>query len=127
MIGNGDKMKEKGQALVEFIFILPILLLVFMALIDIGTIFIEQYKLNDNVVVASELYQNDKQSELKAFTSKEQLVYEQSQDGELIKITLSKTLKINTPILSNILGKNYKISGSKSFYKSILETGDPSE
>ena len=32
-------------------------------------------------------------------------------------INLSKTIKINTPILNNILGKNYKLSASKTIYE----------
>ena len=36
-------MNKKGQALVEFILILPVLLLILMAMIDIGNIFLKKY------------------------------------------------------------------------------------
>ena len=38
-------MNKKGQALVEFILILPVLLLIAMAMIDIGNIFLKKYDL----------------------------------------------------------------------------------
>ena len=41
-----DIMKNsKGQALVEFIIVLPILLLIIMAIIDFGHIFTKKYSL----------------------------------------------------------------------------------
>ena len=41
-------MNNKGQALVEFIIVAPILLLIFVALIDIGNIFLKKYDLNND-------------------------------------------------------------------------------
>ena len=59
-------MKEKGQALVEFILILPVILLIFMALIDVGNIFIQKLSLNDAMQTVTDLYQNDEKKELLA-------------------------------------------------------------
>ena len=49
MIGKRDNMNKKGQALVEFILILPVLLLIVMAIIDIGNIFLNKYDLNKDL------------------------------------------------------------------------------
>ena len=38
-------------------------------------------------------------------------------EDSFIIINLNKNIKINTPILNNILGKNYKISTSKAIYE----------
>ena len=43
------------------------------------------------------------------------ILYEK--ENEFIIINLSKNIKINTPILNNILGKNYKIETSKMIYE----------
>ena len=51
-------MNKKGQALVEFILILPVLLLIVMALIDIGNIFLKKYDLNKDLETVTELYKN---------------------------------------------------------------------
>ncbi len=109
-------MKEKGQALIEFILILPIILLVFVALIDIGNIFLQKYNLNDSLEIVTELYQNDKQKELKAYVANENLIYDESKNGDMIKLTLKKKISINAPGLNNVLGKEYTAEASKSIY-----------
>ena len=49
-------MNKKGQALVEFILVLPILLLIVISMIDIGNIF-EKFDLNNDLeTVATLLY-----------------------------------------------------------------------
>ena len=113
-------MKERGQALVEFILILPILLLVFMYLIDVGNIFMQKYDLNNTLETASDLYQNNKENELKAYMAKEEVNLEQKQNGEMITLVLTKNIKITAPGLSKILGKNYKIKTEKTIYKEEL-------
>lgn len=109
-------MKEKGQALIEFILILPIILLVFVALIDIGNIFLQKYNLNYSLETVTELYQNDKQKELKAYVANENLIYDESKTGDMIKLTLKKKISINAPGLNNVLGKEYTAEASKSIY-----------
>ena len=42
-------MNKKGQALVEFILILPVLLLIIIGMIDIGNIFLSKYDLNKDL------------------------------------------------------------------------------
>ena len=110
-------MKEKGQALVEFILILPIILLVFMFLIDIGNIFMQKYNLNNSLETVTDLYQNDKQKELKAYIAKEEITFNETQNGEMTNLILTKNIKINAPGLSNVLGKSYKIETKKTIYK----------
>ena len=39
-------MNKKGQALIEFILIMPIFLILIMSLIDVGNIYIKKYELN---------------------------------------------------------------------------------
>ena len=52
-------MKDnKGQALVEFVLIVPILIFILLALIDIGNVIINKYKLEDNLSTIVELYLN---------------------------------------------------------------------
>jgi len=110
-------MKQKGQALVEFILILPIIILILVSLIDIGNIFVQKYSLNDSLEIVADLYQNNEEKELKAYTAKENLKYLETINGDIITITLEKDIQINAPGLSNVLGKNYKLNATKTFYK----------
>ncbi len=109
-------MKEKGQALVEFILILPIILLILVALIDIGNIFLQKYNLNNDLETITDLYKNNKTQEIKAYIINEGLSYEEKANGDLIQIILKKPVKITAPVLSNILGNNYTIETSKNIY-----------
>ena len=110
-------MKEKGQALVEFILILPIILLVFMFLIDIGNIFMQKYNLNNSMETVTDLYQNNKQKELRAYIASEDITFSEKQNGEMTNLILTKNIRINAPGLSNVLGKNYIIETKKTIYK----------
>ncbi len=115
-------MKEKGQALVEFILILPVILLIFMALIDVGNIFIQKLSLNDAMQTVTDLYQNDEKKELLAYVANEELVYDEKTNNDMVTLILQKNIEISAPGLSNVLGKNYTIEETKTIY-----VGDKSE
>ena len=108
---------SKGQALVEFIIVLPILLLIIMAIIDFGNIFTKKYSLENDIDVISNMYKEEKYDSINKYVKDKDLsiLYER-EDGFVI-INLSKNVKVNTPILNNILGKNYKIETSKTIYE----------
>lgn len=110
-------MKEKGQALIEFVLILPVVLLIFVSLIDIGNIFLAKYNLNSDLETIAEMYQNDKTKEAKAYAAKEDLSLEEKDTDDMITLKISKQIKISAPGLTKVLGKNYKINADKTFYK----------
>ena len=116
-------MDDKGQALVEFILIVPVLLLIVLALFDIGNIFIKKYELNNDLETVATLYENGDKTELALFISSEDLKYNEEASGDFVKLTISKNVKVSAPILSNVLGKNFKIETSKNVYQS----GDANE
>lgn len=120
MIGKRDNMNKKGQALVEFILILPVLLLIVMALIDVGNIFLKKYELNNDLETVTELYKNNNEKELSLYLSSEDLTLDESKTNEMTTLTLKKTIEINAPGLTNILGKNYQIEVKKTFYNEDL-------
>lgn len=109
-------MNKKGQALVEFILILPVILMVFMVLIDVGSIFIQKIDLNNSMSTVSDLYQNGDKKELMAYVAKENLKYDEASTNDMVTLTLKKNVDVSAPILSNVLGKNYIIETSKVIY-----------
>ena len=114
-------MNNKGQALIEFILILPVLLLILMAMIDIGNIFLKKYELNEDLETVTELYKNNDTKELGLYLANEDIKLEDSKTNEMITITLQKQIEINAPLLKNVLGKNYIIETSKTFYEEANE------
>ena len=107
---------NKGQALVEFIIVLPILLLIIMAIIDLGNIFTKKYSLENDLDIVVSMYKEDYDSINSYVESKDLNISYIIEEG-LITIELSKTIKVNTPILNNILGKNYNITTSRTIYE----------
>lgn len=109
-------MNKKGQALVEFVLILPILLIILMSLIDVGNIFMNKYELNKELDTITTLYQNGDKREVLAYAANENIIFEESLNNHLTVIKVKKELKINAPVLSNIIGKTYTIETSKSIF-----------
>lgn len=107
-------MNNKGQALVEFIVILPVLLLIIMAICDFGNIILKKYSLENDLDTVVELYNSDKVSDINNYINDNNLSIEYSKTSSFTKIVLSKNVNINTPLLNNILGKDYKVAVSRS-------------
>ena len=121
MVGKRDNINNKGQALIKFIFILTVFLLILMAMIDIGNIFLKKYELNEDLETVTELYKNNDTKELGLYLANEDIKLEDSKTNEMITITLQKQIEINAPLLKNVLGKNYIIETSKTFYEEVNE------
>lgn len=109
-------MNKRGQALVEFVLILPVLLLIVISMIDVGNIFLKKYELNNNLDMIAEMYQNGEMKQISLLTSSEDIKLEEKTSDNMTKLTIKKNVSIQVPILSNILGKTYEISLSKIVY-----------
>ena len=110
-------MNKKGQALVEFILILPVLLLIAMAMIDVGNIFLKKYDLNKDLETVTELYKSNDTKKLGVYLANEDLTLEDESKNGMITLTLKKNVEISAPGLTNILGKNYEIKTTKTIYE----------
>ena len=113
-----DIMKiNKGQAFIHFVIVLPILLLIIMAIIDFGNIFSKKYSLENDLDVISNMYKEQDYDSINNYVKGKNISINYERKDSFIIINLNKNIKINTPILNNILGKNYKISTSKAIYE----------
>ena len=113
-----DIMKNnKGQALVEFIIVLPILLLIIMTIVDFGNIFTKKYSLENDLDIISDMYKEGNYTAINSYVKDKNMDIKYEKDDEFTTINLSKIIKVNTPILNNILGKNYKLTTSKIIYE----------
>ena len=108
---------NKGQALVEFIVVLPILLLLIMSIVDLGNILIKKYSIENDLDVVYDMYKSKDNNGLNKYIKENELEINYEKNDEFLVINLSKTTKINTPILNNILGYDYKIEASKTIYE----------
>ena len=102
-------MNRKGQALIEFVLILPIFILILFATIDFGLILSKKNELeNISVDVVSMIKNNKSISEISKIYS--DIKIEEEPNTDYTKITISEEVNIMTPGLNLVLGNPYKIS-----------------
>lgn len=103
-------MNKKGQALIEFILILPVFLMILFTIVDFGMITYTKNKLENNstdiirLIRAGESVKDIEQtySKLKIETSPYQEQY--------LQVKISNEINIITPFLDRILGNPYSIT-----------------
>ena len=108
---------NKGQALVEFIIILPVFLLLIMSVIDFGNIISKKYSLENDIDIVSDMYQKGKYEEINTYVHNKDIRINYSTNNDLITINLNKNANVISPILNIIFGKTYEINVEKSIYK----------
>lgn len=111
-------MKNKrGQALVEFIIILPIFIFMLLSIIDIGKIIFFRNQLESNLSDVVELYKNQKSYDditRELALQKEDIVFEiKNADNKTITFYLKKKLDIITPGLNVIFPNPFYVEVSR--------------
>ena len=110
-------MNNRGQALVEFILILPVILIALVVLVELGNIFVQKINLNNSMTTVTRLYQNEQKEELENFISKENIEFSAKEVDDMVELTLKKKIKVSVPILNRILGSNYVAEAKQTIYK----------
>lgn len=110
-------MKKRGQALVEFVIILPILIFLLLVIFDFGKIIMIKNQLENEMNNISEEIQKGIEHEkieegLKKNNKKAELEIKWGNDN--IKITLKEKTELITPGLNIILTSPYEIIVERS-------------
>jgi len=105
--------KKKGQALVEFVIILPIFIFMLLAVIDIGKIIYSKNELESELSDAVELYKNKKTfEEIEEELHKnnvDTILEVKNENNETVTISLKKSLTIVTPGLQFLFSNPYLV------------------
>lgn len=112
-----NRLNEKGQALIEFVIILPIFLLLVMGVLDFGNILYQKYKLENSMDYIADLYENDETEDLDAYLDNNNIEMHTRLGDNYAIIEISKTHNVITPGLNIIIGDSYKVSTSKAIYE----------
>lgn len=112
------KINKKGQALIEFIIILPIFIFMLFAVIDFGVISYNKSKLENIINDVGNMYKNNETSEdidkfIKRNDKDTKVVFKE--EGKYFTIVLSKDYSFITPGLDGII-KNFKIDIERTMY-----------
>lgn len=108
-------MNNKGQALVEFVIILPIFILMLFAVIDFGTIYNVKNELENNSIDIVELIKNDVSME-NIINRYDDIDINIQKDNEYLIVRLEKSVLINTPGLNRIFGEEYMVKVERTIY-----------
>ncbi len=107
-------MSNKGQALIEFILILPILLILTIGIFDLFNIQNKKYDLENDLDYVTQLYITNKENEIEPYLNKNNITLEKNINEEYIELKLTKQVKLITPLLNKILENPTTISVKRS-------------
>ncbi len=108
------RKNTKGQALIEFILILPILLILTIGIFDLFNIQNKKYDLENDLDYITELYMNNKEDEINTYLNKNDITLEKNINGEFIELKLTRKVKLITPLLNKVLDNPTIISVKRS-------------
>ena len=121
MIECDDMKNSKGQALVEFVIVLPILIFLVISIIDLGNIMIKTYSLNEDLDTISDMYKSGALSDIEGYALANKISISYKKDSSFTTVTLNKNVKIMSPMLNIAFGKNYDIKASRTLYEDSNE------
>ncbi len=110
-------MNDKGQALIEFIIILPILLFIILSMFDIGNVLHQKYKLENDLDVVVNLFEQNKQIELNDYVNKNKIAFKFNDKDDHVTIEVSKKINISTPGLNYVFKEPYYIYAKRYIYE----------
>ena len=114
-------MNNKGQALVEFVIIMPVFIFIALAIFDLGNIILKKYALENEIDTVSSMYKIDDTSGVSAYVTEIGAKVKYEEYGNYNKITLSKKVDVITPIVSKALGDVYEIQATKTIIKENVD------
>lgn len=110
------KINKKGQALIEFIVIMPIFLIIVLVLIDFGNILYKRYQLESDLDYIVDLYERDFNDKIVSYTNDKDISVDYQYDSNEVKIILTKNVSVLTPGLKLVLNSPYTIRVERVIY-----------
>ncbi len=106
---------KKGQALVEFVIIMPIFMMMILGTIDMGKIFYTKIILEGQISDVISWYQDGKsEGEINNKLKQDEMLLEIKEDSEYATFNLVKKVDIITPGLNLIFDNPYNLEVSRS-------------
>jgi len=106
-------MKKQGQALIEFIIILPIIIVFLLAIVDFSIIFTKKNALENTLDEVVELKKNNNEEKIKSLINDDNIKIDIKNEDEKIEIILKENYNVMTPGLNLILNNPFEIKVSR--------------
>ena len=107
---------NKGQALIEFIIVLPVFVLLITAMIDIFNIMQKTYTLENDLNTIVNFYNNGEEDKINNYINANKLTIDYEESTDTTNIILNKNIRIVTPGLNIVLGNPYTITVNRVIY-----------
>ena len=102
---------KKGQALVEFVLLIPIIMMVLFIVIDFASIFYERNRLEGVLNNVSEMIKEDEPSDkIKKAIDDDSISYSLKSKNGMTTITITKKVKLVTPFSGTFFDNPYTVS-----------------
>lgn len=107
---------NKGQALIEFVILIPVFMMLILGMLDLGNIIYHKYQLGNDLDYISDLYIENKNNDIDKYVNDRKIKYQIRSEDNKANILISQNVKIITPGLNKILGNYYNISVERMIY-----------
>lgn len=113
MVGKRDNMlNKKGQALIEFVMILPVFLMLVFGAIDFGKIIYEKYTLQNKLDIIVNLYKDGNTDKMNSYIKDNDIDFKETRSDGFVTLTATKKVKITTPGVNAVLTNPYNVEES---------------
>ncbi|MDD2435223.1 MAG: TadE/TadG family type IV pilus assembly protein [Bacilli bacterium] len=109
-------MNKKGQALVEFILILPIFVMFLLSMLDFANVIYRKYHLENDLDYIVDLYRQAKTTEINIYAQSEEIRVDYQVVGDKTTVILYKNVDIITPGASLIFDDPYTVEVKRVIY-----------
>lgn len=107
---------KKGQALVEFVAIIPVFFVIIFSAIDLGNVIYKKYHLENDLDYIVELYRQNKTDEMTDYAQKKEFKIGITTNEDIVTVKLEKSVSINTPGVNLVMGNPYQITVDRVIY-----------
>lgn len=109
--------KNKGQALVEFVLLIPFVTLIFLIIFDFSNIYYTKYLLETKLDEVSILYKNSEKTKLKELLRENKLDIIYNYSENFVEIGLTKKLDLLTPLSDALFEDPYLVKAERIIYE----------
>lgn len=107
---------NKGQALVEFVLVLPVIIILIFGMIELGNMIHKKYQLETHMDSVIELYKAGKTEVIDSYATTNDITINFQESGSLVTAVIEQKINLITPGIDIIIDNPYTIRAKRSFY-----------
>lgn len=109
---------KKGQALVEFIILVPVLFMILFSILDFGQIYYQKYLLENHIDQIYEFYEEGNQDQIASYEKENKLTVNEEKSHGKTTLIVTQNIELFSPMIRAILKNPYVLEAKRTFYES---------